>query len=263
MSFIDMEHYFKICCADSGELHTVEVMLLYYVKGYRKMEEEIWKPIPGYEGLYDASSLGRIKSLQRYSKEHNNNGTICRSLIKERIMKSSPDFDGYLQLSLHDANGKEHYYRVSRLVALAFLPNPNGFPQVDHINGIKTDNRVSNLEWVSCKENIHRAWKSGLCTPIKPSKEAVKRFTKLGKMMVKWRGKPCKCIEDDLYFLSVADCARHYNISENVMRRWVVDSVPADYECCKGLHFEYIDKDCEEYKNLLKQFEDKVNSECT
>ena len=104
------------------------------------MEEEIWKPIKDYEGLYEVSNLGRVKSLN------------YRGTGKERILKNTERSNGYLAIGLIK-NGKTKMFRVHRLVAEAFIPNPENKPCVDHINTIKNDNRVENLRWVTCEEN--------------------------------------------------------------------------------------------------------------
>lgn len=102
---------------------------------------EIWKPISGYEGLYEVSNLGRIKSLRR-------NGTIRGDKI------ISPNTSGrYARIGLR--NKERMFFSVHRLVAMAFLPNPNHLPQVDHINGDCYDNRATNLRWVTVKQNIN------------------------------------------------------------------------------------------------------------
>ena len=104
------------------------------------MEEEIWKPIKGYEGLYEISNLGRVKSL-------NYKGTG-----KEKILKNTENSKGYLMVCL-TKNGKQKLFKIHRLVAEAFIPNPENKPCIDHINTIKNDNRVENLRWVTNEEN--------------------------------------------------------------------------------------------------------------
>lgn len=104
--------------------------------------DEQWRPVNGYEGLYEVSSLGRVKSLN-----YNHTG-------REKILKSGKHRDGYLQVDLCK-NGKRKMFRVHRLVAEAFLPNHEGLPEVNHRNEDKTNNCVSNLEWCSSKYNTN------------------------------------------------------------------------------------------------------------
>lgn len=107
------------------------------------MTEE-WRPVVGYEGSYEVSSMGTIRSLDRI----NSRG----SWIKGRLMKPYMNQYGYMKVKLR-IKGEQTGYSVHRLVAQAFITNPDDKPQVNHINENKTDNRVSNLEWVTIREN--------------------------------------------------------------------------------------------------------------
>ena len=100
---------------------------------------EIWKPIEGYEGLYEVSNLGRVKSLKRLH-------------TKERILSQFLNHRGYARVNLWKEN-KSRKYSVHRLVAEAFIPNPDSKPQVNHIDENKTNNSVENLEWCTQLEN--------------------------------------------------------------------------------------------------------------
>ncbi len=102
---------------------------------------EIFKDIKGYEGLYQVSNLGRVKSFNRG---------------KERILKPCLDRYGYFHVTL-SKNGKQKGCTIHRLVATTFIPNPNNLPQINHIDGNKTNNKIENLEWCTAQENVtHR-----------------------------------------------------------------------------------------------------------
>lgn len=112
------------------------------------MEE--WRPAVGYESFYEVSNLGRVRSLDRMVPHK---GGPNMRLSKGKMLAPIADKDGYLLVSM-SADGKSKIEKIHRLVAKAFIRNDGGLPQVNHRNGIKTDNRVDNLEWSSCKDNI-------------------------------------------------------------------------------------------------------------
>ena len=141
---------------------------------------EIWKDIKGFEGLYQISNLGRVKSLVK--KNH----------PTESIRKLSKDKKGYLRVNLLK-DGKNHTRKVHRLVAEAFIPNPKNKPSVDHINGIKDDNRVSNLRWFTYKEQVN-------------DNEVTK--TKRNKTK-----RPVRCKTTGKEFESVTEAREYYNIT--------------------------------------------------
>lgn len=169
---------------------------------------EIWKDIEGYEGLYQVSSEGMVKSLN-----YNRTG-------KERILKSAKDKYGYLFVKLRK-EGTVKYYLIHRLIAIAFIPNPDNKPCIDHINGDKTDNRVENLRWVTHKENMNN--------PItlnkigKHLRKSILQFSVDGNFIKTWE--------------SIMDVQREYDIDKSAIIR-----------CCKnkqntscGYIWQYLD----------------------
>lgn len=111
------------------------------------MKEE-WKDIPGYGGLYQASTQGIIRSLDRYIIRGN-----YQVFRKGKILKQTRDIKGYLRLSLYK-NNKMKTFKVHRAIAITFISNPYNYTQINHINGIKDCNTVLNLEWCSGLENV-------------------------------------------------------------------------------------------------------------
>lgn len=110
---------------------------------------ETWKSIAGYEGLYEVSNRGQVRSVVRTSKRNGNTTKTVQSTVL-RIQQQS---NGYLKVSLCK-DGKARDFRVHRLVASAFIPNPDNLPEVNHLNEDKSDNRVENLCWSSHRDNI-------------------------------------------------------------------------------------------------------------
>ena len=118
---------------------------------------EIWKDIEAYEGLYQVSNLGRVRSLDR--KMVRSNGRPCTR--KGQILRTNKVWSGYLLVRLCNG-GVEQDYTVHRLVAKAFIPNRENKPQVNHIDGNKQNNQVNNLEWCTNGENVKHALRTGL-----------------------------------------------------------------------------------------------------
>jgi hypothetical protein len=122
------------------------------------METEIWNDIIEYEGYYQVSNFGRVKSLSR-CVEHKKYGSMT---IKEKILKPlNRNKDGYMCVILKK-NGTSKAMSIHRLVAIYFIPNENNLSEVNHKDGNKKNYRVDNLEWVTPKQNINHAFKTGL-----------------------------------------------------------------------------------------------------
>lgn len=160
---------------------------------------EIWKPVVGYEDLYQVSNLGRVKSFHRNSEGD--------------LMSLSNDQEGYK--ILHLSNKGRKMFKVHRLVAEAFLGHSDK-PCVNHKNGIKHDNRLSNLEWATNKENIRHAINLGL-TP----KCSRRRFTDEEVIDIRSKFKPWRYTARML--------AKEYNCPLNTMR-----------EVCKGKTYKWV-----------------------
>lgn len=115
------------------------------------MDQEIWKSIEGFEGYYEVSNTGKVRSIDRRIWSEKQQLYINRHGKELKLWRNG---GGYFQVNLHK-NNEMHVCSISRLVAEAFLPNPDNKPCVDHINRDRTDNRVENLRWATIKENCN------------------------------------------------------------------------------------------------------------
>lgn len=136
------------------------------------MQKEIWKKIEGCT-TYEVSTLGNIKSLPK----SNYNG-VKNYITKEIILKQIHDKDGYRKVGLKtDSTKKQKQFSVHRLVALHFISNPENKPEINHINGIKDDNRTDNLEWATRKENQVHAYKNKLQIAVRGEQSVQAKLT--------------------------------------------------------------------------------------
>lgn len=157
---------------------------------------EIWKDLTGYIGIYQVSNNGRIKSLSR--KIVRKNGQIA--IVKEKILKSKKDRYGYFFIVLSNNNIRKTIL-VHRLVAAAFIPNPENKPCIDHIDGDRANNHADNLRWVTVKENQNN--------PITKSKW-------IGKKAKPHHEKAVEQIKNGIVvnvFVSIQEAARKGNFS--------------------------------------------------
>lgn len=158
---------------------------------------EIWKDVKGYEGAYQVSSFGRVRSLDR--KVPSKYGKFRK--VKGMILKQGADKDGYKKVNLKKSQ-KGKSSRVHRLVAEAFINNPENKPQVNHINGIKNDNRLLNLEWATLSENRQHAYDTGL-QGSESRKGTKSNFNKLTEEQV----------------LAIRKAAEHQNITQKKLAK--------------------------------------------
>lgn len=132
---------------------------------------EIFKDVIGYEGIYQISNLGNIKSLSRCVVRSNNRNFITKTKINKNHICDT----GYYAIRLKKL-GVSKIFKVHRLIAVAFMPNTENKPQINHIDGNKLNNDISNLEWCTNKENAIHAYKNKLSNP---STKIAVEFTKV------------------------------------------------------------------------------------
>lgn len=185
-----------------------------------------WLPVVGYEGIYEVSLDGYVRSIPR----------VCRSKFgSERSVPQSllkiHEFDsGYCYVVL-SRSGRSKNVLLHRIVAEAFIPNPENKPAVNHIDLNKRNNCVSNLEWVTNSENTNHSIARG--TIKISSQDHMKR---MGIIRGKQLSKPIRCIETGREYVSIKQCAESMNIKTSYLYEYVSGNIKS----CHGYHFELI-----------------------
>ena len=170
---------------------------------------EIWRKIEGYEN-YEVSNMGQVRSLN------------YRRTGEVKILKLGKDKDGYLRVNV-SKNGKKYVKVVHRLVANAFIPNTEEKPQVNHIDGNKTNNRVENLEWCTNLENQQHAWETGLHVMTEEHKRKLSKNHAYFKGENHPNSKKVICVTTGETFNYIIEAEKKYNVAH-----------PSISACCKG-----------------------------
>lgn len=191
------------------------------------MIEEVWKPIPldEYVGLYEISSLGRVRSVDRFIQ--------CNSgirLYKGQILKPATNNCGYNHITLCK-NQKLHTFRLCRLVAMAFVPNPNNLPCVNHKDECKTNDVYTNLEWVDYVTNNNYGTRN---ERIGNKQKGIYKPT--CKTHNDKTSKPVKCIETGEVFPSLTSIQRTYGYNQCNISMACRKKLKSAY----GKHWEFV-----------------------
>ena len=196
------------------------------------MAHEVWRDIVGYEGIYQVSNLGRVRSLDRLVRGARGMRRILGKVLSNRILPN-----GYNYVGLSKEHHSVHHY-VHRLVAQAFIPNPDNISDVDHIDGDKTNNCVENLRWCTHKQNINYAIESGSFNPSATTKAflATERGKRHHEKLRKLRSRPV-VRDDGVEYLSAAAAANAIGYSYSAVR----DVLMGRAKKCNGHSYKYAD----------------------
>ena len=169
------------------------------------MEKEVWKPVDGYEILYEVSTFGNVRSVARQVSHGLGNGV---RQLKSRNINPWSDSHGYRSVSL-SKHGKVTKFKVHRLVGNAFIPNPERKPTINHINEVRSDNRVENLEWATYKENNNHGGHNARVslTLSKP----VEQLDKFGKKIAMFNSIKEASFATGINEMNIKSCLHHKN----------------------------------------------------
>lgn len=181
------------------------------------LDNEIWRDIQGYEGRYQISNIGRLKSLKRATQGTRSDGSTYTQQIRETMLLQTYNSTGYLGSSLYYAGVGTRCF-THRLVAQAFIPNPDNLPQVNHIDGDKSNNTIENLEWVSAKTNMIHGFTTGLITVPSGAESAHAKLTWEEVRYI--RGNPEGMLQKELAAMFGIGCStvshvQHYKTYKN------------------------------------------------
>lgn len=140
-----------------------------------KMQAGRWIDIRGYEGIYQICKAGKVRSLDKIVNNYPHSKRKC----KGRVLKPLADKLGYHYFQLSDKDGNIKNHKLHRLLCTMFIPNPNSYPEVNHKNGVKHDNRLENLEWCTHQQNMKHAYDNGLIPEPITIKGEKSNFAKL------------------------------------------------------------------------------------
>ena len=197
-------------------------------------KDDDWRDVDGYEGIYQVSRFGEVRSLDRYVRTKNGSVRLCKGCV--RALEETKD--GYLQIGLYSSEINESplgkMKMVHILVAKAFVDNPDNKPFVNHIDGNKKNNCADNLEWVTAKENTAHAIASGLRQRTPWSEDEAKHWRDIWNSVQRV---PVRCIETQQVFDSQSSAAKFYGTSVSEISRSV-----RCHSLCAGVHFVRADK---------------------
>lgn len=163
---------------------------------------EEWRPISGYEGEYDVSNYGRVRSRGFIQEAVNGR----RILMKPRLLTQQKTKDGYMRIEI-SKQGRQKKFAVHRLVANAFIPNPENKPQVNHIDSDRANNKAENLEWVTASENSIHGYKYGFFNP-----DPTKMINARKKPVIRSDGKVFPSAVDAAKDAGLSDCGLQWHM---------------------------------------------------
>ena len=166
---------------------------------------EIWKPISGYEGFYEVSNLGRIRSLERIVECSDGR----KRKIKDRTLKGSSYSGGYSGVTLHK-DGCAKFVNIHRIVAEAFVPNPLEKEEVNHKDENPSNNHASNLEWVTHKENINYSTRTERARKaiVEAQGRAVRQLSRDGELVAEYESLSEACNATGTHVSNITKCAK-------------------------------------------------------
>lgn len=165
--------------------------------------QEIWKDVNGYEGLYQVSNLGNIKSFKLSTKHHK---------LKEHLLKPLTRPNGYLSVTLYKENGERHAFLIHRLVAEAFISNPNNLPFINHKDECKSNNNVENLEW--CDVTYNNLYGTARIRQIETMSIPIKQFTLEKKLIAVYRSTKIACELTGFSYANIQSACRNHSLSQ-------------------------------------------------